>query len=273
MKKKLLFFTVQIMLLACLIHPLFAQTENLVGFHYKVQVETPIYECDLTGKRISDDLYEAPRNSSFTYIGLNATADSVIIRFWLWKDDDAKIMKYNFTDDTKTQKAYFLMSKTDFSTKAIRRYGVKSAFTVGTAALPFKIRSNPFLFTNDVAIGTVVGVKRRLSPYTDSNFFNVLTGFGISSVSLDSISTQGNITSTSAVTNPAALTVSLGAVFEFSQVQVGVFAGLDYINNNKSINWDYQGSPWISIGLGYSLFTKSNKNATTDPGINTASGN
>ena len=68
---------------------------------------------------------------------------------------------------------------------------------------------------------------------------------------------------------PAALTLSIGGVLEFSQVQVGVFVGVDYINNNKEIDWNYQGKPWFSVGLGYSLFNKTAQSAD----VNTAHNN
>jgi len=233
--------------------------DTTIGYHYKLVVETPIFLCNIRGTQLSDSLYEAPSKAIFTHIGNKG--DSVIIRFWIWeKDQTEAIYAYNYQNANSKQRLYFLMSSSDFENKTIRRYSLRPGFAIGTAAVPFKIRTNPFNFTNDIGIGPVVGVKFRLSRYSSKNFFNVLLGFGLSSVNLDSLSTNGNVTTNSPITNPAALTLSLGGVFEFSNVQVGAFIGKDYINRNEKIDWIYQGKTWLSIGLGYTLFSKS----TTD---------
>ena len=233
--------------------------DTTIGYHYKMIVETPIFLCNIRGTQVSDSLYEAPSNAIFTHIGNKG--DSVIIRFWVWKKDQTEaVYAYNYKDSKRRERLYFLMSKSDFQNKTIRRYSRRPSFAIGTAAVPFKIRTSPFNFTNDIGIGPVVGIKFRLSRYNNKNFFNVLLGFGLSSVNLDSLSTNGNVTTNSPITNPAALTLSAGGVFEFSNIQVGAFIGRDYINRNNKIDWIYQGKTWLSIGLGYTLFSKSTTN-------------
>ncbi|MEM9929333.1 MAG: hypothetical protein AAF840_05915, partial [Bacteroidota bacterium] len=60
---------------------------------------------------------------------------------------------------------------------------------------------------------------------------------------------------------------SLGIVYEYRRVQVGAFAGLDLINNNKSrgerlgFDWKYQNAVWFSIGFGYSIISRPTKSS------------
>jgi hypothetical protein len=241
-----------------------ASVDTTIGIHYKTIVEVGIYPCDINGNNKLDTLYEAPVGAIFTVIG--NTSGNVVIRFWDWKNDSDKVKKFNFTDETEAKRAYFLMSTADFQAKTKRRYSMKPSFTIGTAAVPFKLRGNPFQFSTDVTLGTVAGVKLRMNPYTDENFYSFLAGFGLTNVNLDSSSTSGMVNQGSIVQNTASFTLSLGSVVEFSNIQVGVFVGWDFINNNDRIQWSYHGKPWVSIGLGYSLFNKTSSNQPSSAG-------
>lgn len=255
-----------------------AQTpaDTTFGYHYKTVVEIPIYLCSLTGQLEKDtagniQFYEAPANAVFTHIG-DVGDTAVIIRFWVWKSKFSEAIKeYNYDSTANDKSKYFLMSKTDFQEKTIRRYNSRPSFTMGSVVLPFKIRSRSFSFTGDVGIGAVAGAKFRLGKYSDNNFFNVLVGIALSQVNLDSTNTMGTITTSSPVQTPSALTASVGGVFEFSNIQIGVFVGRDYINNNDLVNWVYQGKTWVSIGVGYALFTKSSAGVIPSAGTNNIS--
>ena len=240
--------------------------DTTVGYHYKTIVETGIYPCDINGNNKQDTLYEAPKGAIFTHIG--NTNGYVVIRFWDWESSSDKVEKFNFTNAEKNKRAYFLMTTADFLSKTKRRYSTKPSFAIGTAAVPFKLRGNPFQFSTDVSLGSVAGVKIRMNPYTDENFYNFLVGFGLSNVGLDSSSTSGMVNQSSIVQNTSSFTLSVGGVLEFSSVQVGVFVGWDYINNNDKIQWSYHGKPWVSLGLGYSLFTKSKTSTLSEAGMN-----
>lgn len=221
-------------------------------FNYTLQVEAPVKQCDISGNIIEGEIQKAaPAGAEFTLIGKKG--DSVIIRFWIWKTDAMK-KAFNYTDESKTQRKYFLLALYDFNFKAIKRY--KSWFptiTAGTVIVPVKLRFKQFDFSKDITIGPTVGAKFRMSNYTES-FMNVLFGFGITSVTLDSFSTKGAI---KGVSDRPALTPSLGILFEFNQVQIGIFSGLDYISKKENLDWRYQGKPWLSIGLGYSILSRS----------------
>ncbi|MFK7905425.1 MAG: hypothetical protein AB8B69_09885 [Chitinophagales bacterium] len=244
-----------------------SQADSLfIGHHYRVIVESAIYVSDILGNKTSDTkLYEAPLDSHFTCVG--ATDEDFVIRFWVWKNDDAKNKIFNYADSTKQGHRYFLMDKTDFKTKNQKRYSMKPSIAIGAAAVPFKIRRDPFLFTNDVGVGSVFGPKFRLSPYNNKNFYSIVAGIGLSSIVLDSISTEGTITDDSVSKKVSSLTVSSGVVFDFGGIEIGAFMGWDFIDNNDNINWRYQDKPWLSVGFGYSLFHKA-KHDREPPGNN-----
>lgn len=233
-----------------------AQTDNdpPASYHYKLVVEAAIYECDILGNRVAPTtLYEAPAHAVFSKIG--ETGDNfVIIRFWKWKDvNPDKQLLLNYTDSTQQNRKYFLISQADFTAKAIMRYPTHASFSAGTIVVPVKARFDQFDFSTDTHLGPSVGARFRLSPYTNSNFFNVLTTFGVSTIGLDSLSTQGAVAQP---TDRPAITFTLGGVFQFSNAQVGFFLGWDYISRNTTEKWIYQGKPWISIGLGYAIMSQ-----------------
>ncbi len=220
-------------------------------FNYKLVIEAPVLECNIVGTKRNSTIQIPPRNSLFTLVG-KKNADTVIVRFWNWAEIDLR-REYNYSDSDEKVRKYFLMSYQDFNDKSIKRYSRVPTFTAGTVVIPVKLRFNQFDFSKDVTIGPTAGVRFRLSHYTN-NYLNVLLGFGISSVSLDSISTGGKIKKGS---DRPALTPSLGIVFEFIQnVQVGVFLGKDYIAKKEDVDWMYQGKTWFSIGLGITILSR-----------------
>ncbi|WP_332737611.1 hypothetical protein [Flavihumibacter sp.] len=232
-------------------------------FNYTLRVEAPIWECDITGKIIDNaKVQTAPSNSIFTLIDQNE--EYCIIKFWNWnwERSNKKALEFNYVDSSKERKKYFRLANKDFNAKAIKRYRRWApVFTAGTVIVPVKMRFNKFDFSKDFTIGPSIGAKFRASKYSD-NHLNLLLGFGITSVTLDSFSTKGQIITS---TDRPALTPSLGIVFEFNNVQIGLFSGLDYISKKEKINWQYQGKPWISFGLGYTILSRqSNKVSDTN---------
>ena len=49
-----------------------------------------------------------------------------------------------------------------------------------------------------------------------------------------------------------------GLVFDFNGPQMGLFAGLDWRTHRDQVasSWRYQGLPWLSVGVGFTLFTR-----------------
>jgi hypothetical protein len=77
-------------------------------------------------------------------------------------------------------------------------------------------------------------------------------------VSLDSFSTSGKIRNRQ---EALAFTPSMGVMIEFGNAQVGIFTGIDMLSSSNSSfdTYIYKNKPWISIGLGYSIFSASSK--------------
>jgi hypothetical protein len=181
------------------------------------------------------------------------------------------VFKNKYNENEIKDYRYFRVSKNDVAARTISFVPNGISFTAGTILVPIKTRSskdnngntNNFEFSKDIAIGPFVGGKLRIDNYRP-NFFNLGLSVGISSVSIVNKSTD-NITSFP-VQDIAAFTWSVGGIFEFDKIQVGIFAGKDRINNNFNVdertgyNWQYQNKLWWSIGFGYSLIDRPNKN-------------
>lgn len=229
--------------------------KQIPSHHFKTTVESAIFECDILGNRTSDSVaHIAPGYSNFAKVGETVDGKWVIIRFWRWDygNSDQRIDSMANKQLSKGAIRYWLMKKEDFNGKTVPRYSMRASFSSGTIVVPVKARFNQFDFSTDTHLGPSFGTRFRLSPYTPTNFFNALATFGISSVDLDSLNTRGTIMETAGA---SALSFALGGVFEFSHAQVGFFLGCDFISRNNNINWVYQGKPWASIGLGYSLMS------------------
>jgi len=253
--------TLSILFVLCLVQKLSAQvTPTTSGtnriFNYELLIEAPIYTCDILGNQTDSTLQIAPKGAVFTKI--DTRGNQVVIRFWLWKKDTHKQYNLNYTDSTKTQQKFFLLSVDEFNQKAIPRYSKSASFTIGATHIPFRIRSNPFDFSNHISIGTSFGAKFPLSNYKDISL-NVIGGINIANITLDSLSTNGMIEDVPD-TEPA-FTPSLGVVFEFSKAQIGLYLGWDLLSGKEKDIWIYQGKPWISIGVGTSIFTSPTNSA------------
>ncbi len=169
---------------------------------------------------------------------------------------------------------YFRINKDDVASRALSFVPINGkngfSFTAGTVLIPVKIRNSKdlnkdekgFEFSKDVAIGPFVGVKKRISKYKP-HFIDTGFSVGISSVSITS--NNSNPKRTPTVQDLAAFTWSIGTIFEFDNVQIGLFAGKDRINNNfntanqEGYNWAYQNKWWWSVGFGYALINRPKK--------------
>lgn len=252
------------MVMAMIARQALAQEEEKT-FNYKLLVEVPVVECDIEGNILDETVLVAPREAIFTKLRAK-NADTVIVRFWDWETGTEKYNKFNFTDKaggTESEQKYFLMLQKEFDEeRVIPRYSSKPSFTAGTLIVPIKIRFNEFDFSKDFTLGPTVGMRFRLNNYSE-NFGNVLVGLGVTSVTLDSASTEGTILKTE---DRPALTPSLGFLLEFNTVQVGLFTGIDYISDNSATNWNYHGKPWVSLGLGYTILTRQSKSKSKEDG-------
>lgn len=228
--------------------------------NYKFIIEAPLFSCDILGNTgDSAILAVAEPGAVFTIVG-QTDNDSLIIRFWVWKDKPILNNELCFADSLCMKRKYFLLAASDLDKKAVLRYNTRLSFTAGTVLIPVKIRLQKFDFSKDFTVGSTAGIKCRLSPFL-KNYINFLLGVGISSVTLDYRSTNGIIEDTFDV---PALTPSLGCVFDFNNTQAGIFLGSDYITNNEEYNFIYHGKLWLSFGMGFTILSQQSEVAEAE---------
>ncbi len=238
------------------------EEEDNKSFDYFFTRDCAIYQCDVLGNLLSNQIIPLPKISSnyprFTV--LDEKDDYVIIKFWRWsaiKDIDLKL-KYNEKNGIPI---YFRISKQDLLTKTRKHFNIwfkkgASHITAGTLIIPVKLRFNQFDFSKDVTLGPFVGWRTRLHNSSQS-FISIGFNVGITSVTLN----EGNAmkedkTKIEKSVDLAAFTWSYGAILEFNKVQIGIFSGYDNISENSGYKWNYQNRPWLSVGLGYSILSR-----------------
>ena len=221
----------------------------------------------------------------FTVIKSDSNGDK-IIQFWKWDSTKVqnipKMEKYNYVDINNIKNniistdisnlKIFKITKADFESNAIPYFnaGFKKGswdWSSGIVVLPLKARKSPeFSYSKDFTLGLSGGAKVRIS-HTNPTYINFLYNIGISSVGIDSLSSKGKIKQPS---DRAALTNAFGIVFENHSYQFGFFYGFDRLSANdfKNSQWIYNRKPWVSIGIGYQIFSKDNKSKKTQEGKN-----
>lgn len=239
-----------ILVLTCIASKGIAQSDILFkrGDSYQFIVDVELEEVKIDGTSLGNKAI-APRKQNFTIV--NIVNNKLVLDLWDWAPGSANYVSLNYDG----RKKYFTISSEGLSDIAIRRFvlnGYRPSFVAGAAIIPIKVRFNSFDFSKDVTLGTTIGASWRISKYSE-HFVNLLAGFGITSVSLDSTSTNGQIKLPS---DRSALTPSLGLVFDFNGVQAGIFSGIDMISYKEQTQWMYNRKPWLSIGLGYTILSK-----------------
>jgi hypothetical protein len=158
---------------------------------------------------------------------------------------------------------YYRMTADQYKIFA-ERLQPKHSFTFGAATTIIKIRPGSkklinnqypayFDFANDFNLGALFGYKNK--PNRKVEFVqNFLVGVSLSSISVDSATTQGT---TKISANNSALTFSLGYVGEVKRFQLGVFGGIDLLSGEVGRKWVYRNRPWVGLTVGISIFRTS----------------
>ncbi len=226
-----------------------AQTTT-IPMLYEFIIECPLRKCDIVGNTLDSTIYVAPPKSKFTLIELKQ--DICIIRFTLL-NTSKKINQSNLPVEDFSNYTYFYITKAqlDFKARAITRSNLD--LVVGNVITPVKLRFAPFDFTKDITLGSTFGLKYSFAKKQNAAVDGLIS-IGVSSLTIDSTSSQGK---TQQTIDLLAFSTSLGIVVEFGNAQVGAFLGFDFISNKNQneYNWIYRNKPWISFGLGYSIFS------------------
>ncbi len=160
---------------------------------------------------------------------------------------------------------YFLMELQDLNNLCTKYYSKENSFSWGFTVMPYKLRfgnraDRKFNFTNNFTIGITSGWSYRFKGRHEKNIA-LLGSVGVSAFSVDSLTTKGTTKQSIAT---SAFTPAIGIVYEHEGFQVGIFTGADYCINELSRTWVYQSKPWLSVGMGFSLFSKNKTNSSTD---------
>lgn len=194
---------------------------------------------------------------------------------------------YNFSGDTGDYKTipdynrksrsygnyqkYFRVPVGVLDSNAYKEEIITSSLAVGALNFPFKIRpqGKSFDFNGAFNFGVAVGWKVKHESWRKYNY-NILGGMSVSQINIDTISATRNKDILLSANGYSALSLSLGIMVENQKVQIGAFIGWDWLNrtNQSNFGWAYQGKPWFSIGIGYSIFssesTKQNESTKQD---------
>lgn len=125
----------------------------------------------------------------------------------------------------------------------------KDRLSIGIITLPFKYRpQSPESFETEFNINTTLNVY-WMDAIGGSLHFQVGTGFG--SVRLDPLNSSLLAENS---TNAISLGFIAGPMFQYKNVQFGIYSGVDIINNNSKHQWAHNGNLWFGLGIGYNLF-------------------
>jgi hypothetical protein len=251
----------------------YAQTAPSMDDLHQFKQAARITRCNVIGSTTSAagttlGTADVPASSQFHIVG-STSAGNYIIAFLRWSVPDnptknaaAKAYKDGLNTTfyvNGSERQYFLLTPAEYTLYA-EKVEPRGKFVAYASTTLVKVRPGNkegkngypiyYDFTNDVNLGLMFGYRFSPNPKKDLSF-NALLGFGISSIPVDSLSTQGVIKSKG---NQAALSPSLGGVVQLNKFQFGVTVGLDLMAGEAGRSWVYKRRPWIGIGIGYSLF-------------------
>lgn len=123
--------------------------------------------------------------------------------------------------------------------------------SIGILTLPFKAR-----LQDDISFDTEFNLSTTLNIncYNFNKFsLNAQLGAGIGSVDLNTNNASG--IEENKAQDVATLTTFIGAMVQFSNIQVGLYLGVDHINNQKNYQWESNGNLWVGFGIGFDVFS------------------
>jgi hypothetical protein len=168
--------------------------------------------------------------------------------------DSTKIKERNeiadrvYKDEIYNNKVYTI-STSNFNAFS-EKVEPKERFSIGLLTLPFKARpQNDVTFDTEFNLNSTLNI--RLFEIAGSSL-NYQIGAGIGSVGLNTSNASG--LSDTEAQDVATLTLLNGLMLQYKRIQVGLYAGVDHINNQKNYNWESNGNIWFGFGIGYNLF-------------------
>ena len=173
------------------------------------------------------------------------------------KSDQQKVKFLEANPDKKIKSEYYNNKVYTISLKNFNAFAQPFEFedriSVGLLTLPFRARpQDEFSFDTEFNLST--SVNFRLGSLKGASF-NGQFGAGISSVGLNTENALGIDTGESQ--DVATLTLFSGLMLQYKKVQIGIYAGVDQINNQSNYQWKSNGNLWLGFGIGFNVFTVS----------------
>ncbi|MGV3612865.1 MAG: hypothetical protein ACO1N0_18030 [Fluviicola sp.] len=252
----------------------FAQDTTRLGKSFVLSQNYKAAECNAVGNPIDGS------DSSILSIGFLLRVEAItkthyvihIAEFKKSKELNKRFVKKdsipNLAKPTDQElKVYFLIPVNQFDFLTDPPAPTRHTFTVGIPTIPAKLRfgnggtgNDPryFRFEGNISLGLSAGWKYSFGNGGTKYAINLLAGFTVASVQVDSITTKGKVGS---VTSAASFSPHIGLVFDVGDVQFGLYTGLDFLYGEPNKYWVYRNQPWLGIGIGYSLFEVGGKSA------------
>jgi hypothetical protein len=153
----------------------------------------------------------------------------------------------------------YTIKKSDFDLSAVK-VEEKKRISVGLLTLPFKARpQDKFAFDTEFNINTTMNIALR---YFGDYSLNFQFGAGIGSVGLNNSNASGIMENQDQ--DVSTLTFLSGIMLSHKNLQIGLYAGIDHINNQANYNWDSDGNIWLAFGIGYDLFDVATANTVNE---------
>jgi len=212
---------------------------------------------------INDKFFENQKYS----MTVNPNRNEAVKAFIKFPDDKNKIIINPFISKSDTiNSTYFITLKNRH-----KEWLAFTEFTVSSVTIPLKYRlkdqSNDIgeEFTSAINLNFLLGYSYGNSSFmfrdkvgNKSNTWKLSGGIilGASTVKLNNSNTSSaEIPIESGNTIDQGLfSFGFGVTYSFNKLNFGVFYGWDYSIGDASDRWNYNGLPWLGVGVGYSLF-------------------
>lgn len=195
-------------------------------------------------------------NKSVNYLGTFIQFEVISIT-----DNNVKLRALDFEEGT--MKSYFYnqkiysVNRSDFD-KSYKIIEPVEKFSLGIISLPFKVRpQDKFSYSTEFNLNGALNYN--IYKFWNTTF-NVQIGLGLGSVSLNTSNSRG--VTAGQEQNISILSLLNGLMLQHKNIQVGLYLGVDHINNQEEYQWNSNGNIWFGLGIGYDIFTISSKEPT-----------
>lgn len=194
----------------------------------------------------------------------------------LLKSDEGLLANVKFGEDGESSKLFInpwlIKSGTSYIDRDIEYYyelknrqSVKIDFkqwSLNALSVPLKMRfgKNRTEFSTGANLGALIGHTSGTTNFVhrkkvDNKQYDTKRTFGLF-LGADKLEFSFKDDSDTEIkVKTAVLSTGIGYLFSYEKFTFGATGGFDFSLGENSSEWDFQGSPWLGVSLGYSLFT------------------